>query len=33
VNQLPVVENERMVGMLSRDDIVDYLRVLQQLQV
>ena len=31
VNQLPVVEGGAMVGMLSRDDVVDYLRVLQQL--
>jgi len=31
VNQLPVVEGGAMVGMLSRDDVVDYLKVLQQL--
>jgi Zn-dependent protease/predicted transcriptional regulator len=32
VNQLPVVESDgNLVGMLSRDDVVDYLRVLQQL--
>jgi Zn-dependent protease len=31
VNQLPVVEDGGMVGMLSRDDVVDYLKVLQQL--
>ena len=31
VNQLPVMEDGNMVGMLSRDDVVDYLRVLQQL--
>ncbi len=33
VNQLPVVDDGNMVGMLSRDDVVDYLRVLQQLNV
>jgi Zn-dependent protease len=32
VNQLPVVDDGHMVGMLSRDDIVDYLRLLQQLR-
>jgi Zn-dependent protease len=33
VNQLPVIEGGTMVGMLSRDDVVDYLRVLQQLNM
>jgi Zn-dependent protease len=31
VNQLPVVDDGTMIGMLSRDDVVDYLRILQQL--
>jgi len=31
VNQLPVVEDGNMVGMLSRDDVLEYMRVLQQL--
>jgi Zn-dependent protease/CBS domain-containing protein len=31
VNQLPVVEDGSVVGMLSRDDVVDYLRLLQQI--
>ncbi len=31
VNQLPVVDDGHMIGLLSRDDIVDYLRLLQQL--
>jgi Zn-dependent protease len=31
VNQLPVVDDGTIIGLLARDDVVDYLRVLQQL--
>jgi Zn-dependent protease/CBS domain-containing protein len=32
VNQLPVVEDGRVVGMLSREDVITFLRTLQQLK-
>jgi CBS domain-containing protein len=32
VNQLPVVAGDRVVGMLSRDDVISFLRTLQELQ-
>jgi len=32
VNQLPVVAGGRVVGMLSRDDVISFLRTLQELQ-
>ena len=32
VNQMPVMENSQIEGMLSREDIVNYLRVLQNLE-
>jgi CBS domain-containing protein len=31
VNQLPVIWNHRVVGMLSREDIISFLRTLQEL--
>ena len=31
VNQLPVMTNGRMVGMLSREDVITFLRTLQEL--
>jgi Zn-dependent protease len=31
VNQLPVMADDRLVGMLSRDDVISYLRTLQEL--
>jgi Zn-dependent protease len=31
VNQMPVMTNGHMVGMLNRDDVINYLRVLQDL--
>lgn len=33
VNQLPVMENNRIVGMLSREDVISYLQTLQELRV
>lgn len=30
VNQMPVVQDTRLVGMLSRDDLVNYLQTLRQ---
>jgi len=32
VNQLPVVADGRVIGMLSRDDVISFLRTLQELQ-
>jgi len=32
VNQLPVVANGRVLGMLSRDDVISFLRTLQELR-
>ncbi len=32
VNQLPVTRNHRLVGMLSRDDVISFLRTLQDLE-
>ena len=31
VNQLPVTRNHHMIGMLSRDDVISFLRTLQDL--
>jgi Zn-dependent protease/CBS domain-containing protein len=31
VNQLPVVDNDKMIGIISREDIITYLRTLQDL--
>ena len=31
VNQLPVVEGSKIIGVLSRDDLVHYLSILQSL--
>jgi CBS domain-containing protein len=33
VNQLPVVADGKLVGMLSRDDVISYLRTLQDVGV
>lgn len=33
VNQMPVVRDERVVGMLSREDAINFLRTLQELEV
>ena len=32
VNQLPVTADGRVLGMLSREDVISYLRTLQELQ-
>jgi CBS domain-containing protein len=32
VNQLPVMENGELVGMLSREDVISYLRTLHELE-
>jgi Zn-dependent protease/CBS domain-containing protein len=32
VNQMPVIENGQIVGMLSREDIINYLRLLKNLE-
>ena len=32
VNQLPVMENGQIEGMLSREDIINYLQMLQNLE-
>lgn len=32
INQMPVMQGDQLVGMLSREDIVHYLQLLQQLQ-
>jgi len=32
VNQLPVMSGARVLGMLSREDVISYLRTLQDLQ-
>jgi len=31
VNQLPVMDGERVVGMLTREDVITFLRTLQEL--
>jgi CBS domain-containing protein len=31
VNQLPVIRDRRVVGMLSREDVISFLRTLQEL--
>jgi CBS domain-containing protein len=31
VNQLPVMTNSRVVGMLNREDVITFLRTLQEL--
>jgi CBS domain-containing protein len=31
VNQLPITRNEEVVGMLSREDVITFLRTLQEL--
>ena len=33
VNQLPVMTNSHVTGMLSREDIISYLRTLQELDM
>jgi CBS domain-containing protein len=32
VNQMPVIENGQIEGMLSREDIINYLRLLKNLE-
>ncbi len=32
VNQLPVVEDGRMVGMLTREDVISFLRTMHELE-
>jgi CBS domain-containing protein len=31
VNQLPVTKDQHVIGMLSREDVITYLRTLQEL--